>query len=83
MHLEGPALRREMDRRGLSARALAREARVSVSTVCRAMKSEEVSGRCMRVITKALYTVDVLPLVDVLLPPLDHDGASEQQTFDF
>jgi transcriptional regulator with XRE-family HTH domain len=84
MRLEGPALRRAMERRGLSARTLAREAKVSTSTVCRAINNDGVSGRCLTVITKALDRFDVLPLVDDLLPPLERRAAAvAQQTFDF
>jgi hypothetical protein len=73
-----------MERRGLSARALAREAKVSTSTVCRAISGDGVSGRCLTVITKALERFEVLPLVDELLPPLEAGRArAEQQTFDF
>ena len=83
--LEGRALLRALERRGLSARALAREANVSPSTVCRAIKGKGgISRRKITVITKALDRFDVLPLIDDFLPALaDGKDAAEQQTFDF
>lgn len=69
--MDGLLLRRQMVRRGLSARALAREARLNVQTVLAAMAGHPISVASFRTMSETLERIPVLDIADSLL--IDED----------
>jgi lambda repressor-like predicted transcriptional regulator len=66
-------LKLEMDRRGLSAAALAREARLSPPTVTAALAGRPISAASLQLIAKTLARLSVLEMADVLVRRASED----------
>jgi len=60
-------LRWEMTRRGWTATALAREARISQGTVCTALAGRAISVTSLSLIAEALSRAPVMDVIDSLL----------------
>lgn len=70
--LDPVRLRRELARRGMNARDLSREARVSGATVSTALAGRGISATSARLIAETLARVPVVAAIDSLLP--SHPG---------
>jgi len=65
--IQAQRLRSEMDRRGLSARELARVAGLSAPTVCTALAGRPIAQRSLQLIAETLSRIPPNTVADTLL----------------
>jgi len=69
--IDGGVLRRQMARRGLSARDLARQSSLSPPTILAAMAGGPISMSSFRIISETLAQIPILDIAEALLHDVD------------
>jgi transcriptional regulator with XRE-family HTH domain len=77
VRVEGSALRRELDIRGVTAADVARRAKVAASTVSQALNGRRIHPRKLQAIAAALAAIQPLPELVKLLGGSERDKQAD------